>query len=158
MMNHYLSILEDSMKKKVLILRKIQEYNEKQREIFQSGQARLEDFDGYVDEKDSLIRQINQLDEGFEALYAKVGEELKGNKEKYAGQITSLKQLVTQVTEMSVTIQAQEARNKKLVESYFAKERENIKSSRQTSKAAMDYYKNMNKTNIVQPQFMDKKK
>ena len=69
-----------------------------------------------------------------------------------------LQQLVTEVTETSVTIQAQEARNKKLIENFFRKEREGIRVGRQSSKAAYDYYKNMNRSSVVPPQFMDSKK
>ena len=68
-----------------------------------------------------------------------------------------MQELVTKVTETSVTIQAQEARNKQLVERYFSKQRAGIKKSRTASKAAYDYYKNMNNANHVPPQFMDSK-
>ena len=62
------------------------------------------------------------------------------------------------MTEKSVAIQAQEARNKNLAENYFAKAREDLKKNRKSSRAALDYYRNMNKMQVVSPQFMDKKK
>ena len=97
------------------------------------------------------------MDNGFEKLYANVAEELKGNREQYAEQIRTLQGLVTEVTDTSVAIQAQEARNKKLIEDFFIKERKNLHMNRKTSKAAIDYYRTMNKSAVMMPQFMDSK-
>ena len=156
-MDNYLKILEESLRKKLQVLDEIQAYNEKQKQVFQSDSVELDEFDAAVEEKGKLIEQISKLDEGFEVLYSNVAKELEGNKEKYVTQIQTLKQLVQQVTEKGVSIQAQEARNKALIESYFAKEREQIRQGRQASKAAYDYYKNMSNTNTVPPQFLDSK-
>ena len=57
-----------------------------------------------------------------------------------------------------MAIQAQEARNKKLIEDYFRKEREGIRVGRKSSKAAINYYKNMSGSSVVMPLFMDDKK
>jgi 5'-3' exonuclease len=110
-----------------------------------------------VAEKEVLIEKLNSLDNGFERLYEKVAEELKENREQYAKQIKALQKLVTEVTDASVAIQAQEARNKKLIEEFFRKERDGIRMNRKTTRAALDYYKNMSKSAVVMPQFMDNK-
>lgn len=158
MTENYLVLLEESLKRKLQVMSEIQDYNLRQQEIFQSGNADIEKFDEYVAEKGALIEKLSSLDNGFEKLYARVAEELKGNREKYAGQIKKLQELVAKVTETGVTIQAQEARNKKLVEEYFRREKEGIRMGRKSSKAAVDYYKNMNKSSVVMPMFMDSKK
>ncbi len=136
----------------------IQEYNLRQQKIFQSGDADMDQFDEAVAEKGDLIDKLALLDSGFEKLYAQAAEQLKGNRSKYAAQIAVLKGLVEEVTETGVAIQAQEARNKKLIEDYFRREREGIREGRKSSKAAINYYKNMNKSSVVMPYFMDSKK
>lgn len=156
-MGNYLRILEESLQKKLQVLDEIQAYNEKQRQVFESEDVKLEQFDQAIDEKGKLIDQVNKLDAGFEELYANVAEELKGHKEKYAEQIEILQQLVKQVTDKSVAVQAQEARNKALIEEYFAKERAGIRQKRKSSKAAYDYYKKANNASYVPPQFYDSK-
>ena len=156
-MDNYLKILEESLNKKLQVLDQIQEYNEKQKQIFQSDHVDLDGFDASIEEKGNLINQITKLDDGFETLYANVAEELQGNKEKYAEQIRTLQQLVKQVTDKSVSVQAQEARNKALIEEYFAKERENIRQGRKSAKAAYSYYANLNKSEYASPQFLDSK-
>lgn len=157
-MENYLNVLEESLQKKIEALNKIQDYNLKQQEIFQSDTVNMDEFDQYVEEKGELIDELNQLDNGFEILYANLSKQLQEDRARYATQIHTLQELVKQVTDLSVTVQTQEARNKKLIEDYFRKSREEIKRGRQSSKAAYDYYKNMSNTNFVQPQFLDDKK
>lgn len=158
MTQNYLTLLEESLQQKLQVMEEIQQYNLRQQEIFQADEVDIDRFDEYVDEKGQLIDKLNSLDNGFESLYAKVAKELADNRDAYKDQIKRLQELVTQVTETSVTIQAQEARNKKLIEDFFQKTRESIRSGRKSSKAAYDYYKNMSKSSVVMPQFMDSKK
>lgn len=157
MTGNYLTLLEESLKRKLQVMAEIQAYNLRQQEIFQGEEAQLDKFDEYMAEKETLIEKMTSLDNGFERLYEKVAEELKENREQYAEQIKTLQLLITEVTDASVTIQAQEARNKKLIEDFFQKERDGIRMNRKTSKAAIDYYKNMRKSAVVLPQFMDSK-
>lgn len=158
MTGNYLTLLEESLRKKLQVMDEIQAYNLRQQEIFQSGGADLDKFDGYVAEKGALIDKLNALDNGFEKLYANVAEELKNNRAQYAEQIRKIQGLVSEVTDQSVAIQAQEARNKKLIEDFFRKEKEGIRMGRKSSKAAADYYKTMNKSSVVGSYFMDSKK
>lgn len=158
MTGNYLTLLEESLQKKLQVMDEIQQYNLRQQEIFQSEEVDMDRFDEYVEEKGSLIEKLSSLDQGFESLYEKVKRELEGNREKYKDQIKRLQELVAQVTETSVSIQAQEARNKKLIEDFFRREKDGIRMGRKSSKAAHDYYKNMNRSSVVMPQFMDSKK
>ena len=49
------------------------------------------------------------------------------------------------------------ARNKKLVENYFARERAGIGQRRKNAKSAFDYYKSMSGAGYVPPQMYDNK-
>ena len=158
MMNQYLTILIESLHKKSRVLEEIQKCNERQADLFKVPNASLDAFDGTVEEKSKLIEALVKLDEGFETIYERIAEEVVAHKEQYADQIKELQSLIKHVTDQSVTIQAQEARNKELVESYFRNQRQQLKSKKQTSVAAINYYKNMSKTSVVTPQFLDSKK
>lgn len=158
MTGNYLTLLEESLRRKLAVMAEISDYNRCQQEIFRSDNVDMERFDEYVEEKGRLIDKLNVLDNGFEKLYSNVARELQENREQYAEQIRTLQKLVTEVTETNVALQAQEARNKKLIEDYFKKERQGIKKGRQSSKAAIGYYKTMNKSAVVAPVFMDSKK
>lgn len=156
-MENQLNVLSESLDKKIQVLKEIQKYNEVQEACFKDGEANLADFDKAVDQKGMLIEKLNKLDEGFEILYAKLAEQLKENKERYASQIADLQQKIKLVTELGVSIQAQEKRNKALVEQFFVKERHGIRQGRQSSKVAYDYYKNMSQSGFAYSQFMDSK-
>lgn len=158
MIENYLQVLEESLQKKMSILLRIEEMNEKQEEILTSNEISAEDFDSSIEAKGMLIEELSKLDEGFEALYEHIKEQLLNEREKYKKQIAKLQSLITEITDKSVSIQAQEARNKILAERYFAKAKRDLKQSRVSSKAALDYYKSMNRSQVTQPQFMDKKK
>lgn len=157
-MENQLTILSESLDKKLLLLKEIQEYNKRQEQSFLEETANLEEFDAAIEEKGRLIERLGRLDEGFEALYGRLAEELKGNREKYKAQIAALQDKIRQVTELGVSIQAQEQRNKKLVEQYFAKAHNNIRQERKSSKAAYNYYKSMSGAAAAQSRFMDSKK
>ncbi|MBQ7809991.1 MAG: flagellar protein FliT, partial [Clostridia bacterium] len=70
----------------------------------------------------------------------------------------TLQQLIQKIMDKSVSIQAQESRNKDMVTAYFKNQKQSFGDGRRSSKAALDYYKSMNKSNVIQPHFMDQKK
>lgn len=157
MTEQYLNVMEESLEKKLQILKKIQEYNLRQQQILQAQDVELEQFDECVDRKGELIGELATLDSGFEALYDNLAKELQDGREKYADHIRRLQELVSDVMEQSVTIQAQEARNKKLVEDYFRKEKKQLGQTRRNSQAAYDYYRNANQAGLMPSRFMDSK-
>lgn len=158
MIENYLQVLEESLHKKMDVLRKIEEVNVRQEQILKSEMVLDDEFDKSITDKGVLIEQLKKLDEGFESLYERIKEQLSVGKERYKVQIAALQKLITEVTEKGVSIQAQEARNKILVEQFFAQRKQELQKGRRSSKIALDYYRNMNQTQVVMPQFMDKKK
>ena len=144
-MVNYLNVLEEALRKKLVILNKIQVYNERQFECFSAEDVDMSSFDEAIEEKGKLIEDLARLDDGFETIYANLAEDLQQNKEKYAEQIKVLQELIRCVTEKSMSIQAQEARNKSLIETYFSREKRQIKKGRVNSKVAYGYYKNLDK-------------
>ncbi len=158
MMDNYLDILEESLQKKLKVLEEITVYNQEQEQLLKKEKVSLEELDKNMEQKDELIVKLSGIDEGFETLYERIKEQLLANKDAYREQIGKLQQMISQITEKSVSIQAQEARNKKLIEDYFRNERNQIRQNRQSSRAAYNYYKSVNNTNVAMPQMMDQKK
>ena len=156
MLNSYLSILEESLEKKLAALKHIEEINSVQTQTLKREELDMEAFDRTVDEKDIYVEELNKLDEGSEVLYDRVKEELLVDKSKYAVQIRRMQELISEITDKSVSIQAEESRNKALLESYFARQRQDLGKVRKSSKAAYGYYQNMN--NKTDSFFLDKKK
>lgn len=156
-MENQLTILTESLEKKIQVLHRIQEYNKRQEQAFSEEAVDMDAFDAAVEEKGALIEELSKLDNGFELLYERLAKQLEANREKYAAEIRGIQQQIAVITELSMTIQAQEQRNKQLIESYFNKQRAGIRESRKTSKSAYDYYKKVNHIGYAPPQFMDSK-
>lgn len=157
-MENQLTILAESLDKKIQVLTEIQEYNKRQEQMFSGTTVDMDGFDAAVEEKGKLIEKLTLLDSGFETMYAKLSEQLKDNRARYASEIRALQEKIATITEMSVSIQAQEKRNKQLVEQFFAKERMGLQQSRKASKAAYDYYRKVSSVSSEQPRFYDSKK
>ena len=158
MIENYLGILENSLCKKLSVLDEIAVYNSAQEQLLKKEKLSLEELDENMKQKDALILKLTELDEGFESLYGRIKEQLQADRDVYREQIRRLQELISRVTEKSVSIQAQEARNKKLLEEYFAGERSQLRQGRKSSKAAYGYYKSMSNSNVIPSQFMDQKK
>lgn len=158
MTSSYLDILEDSLKKKKTVLESIEKYNLSQSELLKDEKFDMEQFDALVDKKDACIEELEKLDEGFETVYEQIKDDLSHNRGSYTEQIKRLQELISQVTEKSVSIQAQESRNKDMVSAYFKKERETLGQGRKSSKAAYSYYQNLNKAVREDASIMDMKK
>ena len=156
-MNNSLNVLSDSLDVKIEVLEKLLGLTNSQKRIFEDDSPDLEEFDTLFDEKDVLIDKLESLDEGFDELYKRVSDQLKENRMQFADQIRQLQDKISRTTEVSASIQAQEVRNKKMIEESFAKERQGIKQNRVSSKAAYDYYRNMSGMNLQSSGVWDSK-
>lgn len=158
-MKNQLSILQESLAAKRQVLLEIQEYNKKQEAVFIAEEVDMSLFDEAIEEKGRLIDKLTQMDDGFDAVYQKLARELEDNREKYADQIRVIQQQIKEITDLGISIQAQEARNKSLIESYFSKERKNVHRSLQNSAKAYNFYKSMSGLNAAnnEPSYDSKK-
>ncbi|MCR5740686.1 MAG: flagellar protein FliT [Lachnospiraceae bacterium] len=159
-MTDYLELLEESLINKIKVLDKIGEFNLKQKDVFTtfSEKPDLEKFDQFIEEKDKLIEELNMLDDGFEALYARVAETLKSDKEGNAPRIKRLQNLIREITDKSSSLQAQEAENKKLMEAYFRNVRSGIGKDRTSLNAAYSYMQSQRGLSGTESLYMDSKK
>ena len=156
--NQYITIMLQSLQKKEKVLNSIIQINKRQKEELENPSLDPDDFDKTVEEKSELIKQLELLDNGFEKLYEKVREELQANKEIYQDEILKMQGCIRTLTDRSMEIQAQEARNKQLMEQKFASVKKQVKEIRSSQKVVNQYYKNMMKKGYVEPHFLDNKK
>lgn len=154
----YIDIMIQSLNKKLKVLDEIMELNALQKYQLENENVPVEEFDNTVEKKSKCIQQLELLDSGFDKLYSRVATELKEHKADYADKIRTMQSCIRLITDKSMAIQAQEARNKDLMIHKFAFVRESARNVRKSSKVATRYYKNMMQLNYVDPQFMDNKK
>lgn len=154
----YIPIMIQSLKKKEQILINIIQINQRQREELENPALDPDDFDATFEEKAVLIEQLEVLDNGFQETFERVRDELNEHREEHREEIAQMQEYIRSLTEKSADIQAQELRNKELMQQKFATVKKQVKEVRKSQKVVNQYYKNMMRTNYIDPQFTDKKK
>lgn len=155
---NYVIMLRESLEKKIEVLEEIEKANEDQRQVLLDPMATPDDLHDSVERKDKLIDALDKLDNGFDELYKRVRKEISENKEIYAEEIRKMKELIPRISDLSATLQAEELRNKDLATAKFSSIRSQIAKVNKNRAAVDSYYKSMGKINLIDPQFMDKKK
>ena len=158
-MEDYLQLLEESLVKKIRVLDRIEEFDLKQKDALSSEDSTpdFEKFDSFIEEKSKLIDELNSLDEGFDALYARVADTLKGDIPGNASKIRKLQELIREITDKSVEIQKQEAENKALIEKYFQSARGDIGKGRSSLNVAYSYFQAQRGAGNAESLYIDSK-
>ena len=143
MSEKYIDILLQSLRKKEQVLNEIIRLDDVQKAQLENEMCSVEDFDQTVEAKSKCIEQLEQLDSGFQKLYAEVETEIKDNREKYSAEIKKMQECIRSVTDKSVKIQAQEARNKELLKEKIANVHKQATEVRKNSRAITGYYNSM---------------
>ena len=156
-METYLDMLQDSLRKKLEILDKIMTCQKEESDMLKGGSMDRDVFDRSMTEKVELAESIDSLDDGFEKVYDRIREEMIAHKEGYVNQIRALQNMISEISEKNVLIQAEENRIRLEVENYAKRESAALRQRRDNGKAARSYYNNMKKFNYVGSQFKKKK-
>lgn len=158
-MTVYVSALQDSLQKKLDVLKKLLDLTNEQGEILAGESPDMERFDAIIEEKGHLLENMETLDRGFESFFAKIGDTLKTERYQYQTQIQEMQNLIRSITDTGLQIEGQEQRNKAAFESFLAGAKREIKESRASNRTATSYYQNMaNQPKIGQSYFVDQKK
>ncbi len=153
----YIQLLVVTLKKKTEILDYLIHLTEKQELIIANDDFNDEEFLQVVSLKEDSLRMLDELDNGFEQVYARVKEEITNQRYQYEAEIKEIQALIMKITDDSVRLQVLEKRNKSKLEQYFANQRRQIKASKANSQTVANYYKTMTKQNEVPSFFYDKK-
>ncbi len=154
---NYLQVMQDSLDKKLEIMKQLDELTDRQKEIAEADEFDDVAFESNVEAKGALVDKLVSLDKGFQITYDNIKVQLDQGREKYKDQINELKKRIQVVTDYSVTLQAKEARNKKLIEERFAVLKKEVRTAKRNRQVAANYYKTMNNIS-AEPYFLDKKK
>lgn len=155
----YVKILVDTLEKKKETLEFLTMVTKEQEELLKSEPFSMEQFEETLDKKEKVIQNLNQLEDGFEAFYKRIELIIRTEKDNYKEELQRAQKLITEITDMSVRLQAMEARNKEKLTREFANQRQEIRSFKVSSQTAEKYYHNMaNQHQEGQSYFMDRKK
>lgn len=156
--NVYINILINTLAKKSAVLDDLIDITLLQESYLKEAPQNMDSFEETLDNKSELINNLDQLDDGFEAVYERIKEELKSKKDLFQNEVLKLQELIRQVTGKSVKLQALEQQNKLKMEAYFSNKKQEIKNFKKSSQTASNYYKSMLDRHQGDSYFLDKKK
>ena len=110
----YVRMMVDVLKRKEKILQRILKQTKEQEVILKQEDVDYERFQSILDEKGKQIDELNEIDEGFDALFKKVEKEITAHKENYLTEIATMQKLISAVSDLGLRIQALEAQNKSI--------------------------------------------
>jgi len=132
----YITMLKDVLLQKKKITEEILWVTLEQETALAPELEDVERFNALMDKKEPLIAKLEQLDQGFSDIYAKVQATLTGEKETYKQDILEMQKRIGEITDVSVKIQALEERNRKMFETYLQGRRQVLKNAKKNSRAA----------------------
>lgn len=158
----YITILSDSLDKKLDVLKKIFSLTKEQNLILGENDIEsfdVDSFDSVVEKKEKMIAQIQELDRGFDSVYGKIRSVLKTNKEEYKPEILRIQNLIRSITDIGVELESLEQQNKIKFNTLIRNKRHAINDFKQSNRVATSYYQNMsNQHREWQSHFLDQKK
>lgn len=154
----YMKVLEESLLKKSGVLQALLEASHRQETLAEAEDFDMDAFTDTMEQKDALLEQLKELDEGFARTYEGVQQELNTHREQYADEIQRIQELIRRVTALGVELQTLEERNRAKLEIKFSKQQRELRQIKTSNKVATTYYKNMSNAPAYDPYFMDQKK
>ena len=153
----YLSMMQDVLERKKKTLTAILESTKEQEVALRGETIDEKAFNAAIDNKTKLLAQLEEMDSGFQRLYDGISRDIKEKGAEHADSVRRLQALIQEVTDLSVSIQALEKKNKETLDKRVNELSQGKKSFKVSRQTADKYYKSMNGLNAVSPVFMDEK-
>ena len=156
--DYYLEMLAASLEKKEQVLEAMLELTGQQEQILAEEELDMEAFDKLLQKKQSYVERLEKLDQGFDQVYQRVREKIQEHPGKYRDRIQEMQGRIGHLTELGVSLEVQERRNKERFEFLVSASRSKIRNYKVSNQAAAQYYRNMANRFQGDSYFVDKKK
>jgi flagellar biosynthesis/type III secretory pathway chaperone len=153
----YIELLKEILEQKLQVMRELLILTQQQNDALKSESFEEELFNELMNQKGVLLEKLDQLDTGFDRIYQQTNKEVFEHKELYRNVIRKLQDLIREITDISVNIQATESRNRDALLVILSSKRREIKNFKAQSNAVTNYYRNMANQNDMQSIFYDTK-
>lgn len=149
-------MMADILRKKETHLEELLALTKEQEQLLKAEELDDEAFSRTIEKKEVHIKKIQEFDSGFQSIYNRIEEELKQHRAEMKDDIQKLQQMIARVTELGVSLQALEQKNKMSMETRLQERKKGIKQFKVSRQTANHYYKSM--VDVQQGTFMDEKK
>lgn len=157
-METYLKILNESLIKKINILNHIYEITEQQNSSFHNEKEVIEVFERCMDAKDSLLKEMKMLDDGFDRIYESLKDYLKNNASVHRTEVMNLQNNIREITGLSIKIQNLEQSTKQKFQVFLNSRKNEIRQFKLNNRSVSNYYKQMTGSLQGESFFIDKQK
>ena len=154
----YLELLIQSLKKKLLLLNQIIVLNQQQKEMLMDENLDPDTLDVNVREKDELISQVTQLDDGFDEVYAHIKDLMERDHSAYEDQLEQMRELIRLIMAKDASVRAEEQRNYELAQRKFVNVKKQVREIKASQKMVNSYYQTMMRQKPGESMFLDNKK
>lgn len=139
----YVNMMVDVLQRKRAILEQLLEDTREQERLLLNEKMDVDAFNALVESKGTQIEELNEIDEGFDALFQRVKSEIVSHRENYRSQIETMQSLIAEVSSLGVSVQALEQQNCERFKAFLARERQGIRDFHVNNRMASAYYQNM---------------
>ena len=95
----YVEMMVDSLQRKRKILLSLLKKTKEQETLLRAEELDYDRFHALLEEKGEQIEELNQIDEGFDALFKRVEKEILANRDGYQSELRTMQQLIKEVPE-----------------------------------------------------------
>lgn len=157
-MTNELQLLIEALEKKKIVLQDILRKSQEQNDVASLEKFDAEKFDQLMDDKTALLNQMEVLDDGFDAVYQRIKNEMLDKKDAYKTEITCMQQLIRETIALGAQIHTTEARTKEKLGVAIERSRRDLRRQKQSSQTVRDYYKANSQLKYTESYFIDQKK
>lgn len=154
----YIQILRESLSKKERLLHNLLEITKQQSDYINGKEFDIDVFNDLMDVKEEMIQELNAVEDAFESLYDRIRVYLMEHKETLANEIVEMQNRIREITNLSVSIQALEERNKQRLEVIFNSKRQEINNLKKSTRMVNNYYNAMTGSGVDKSMYFNKKK
>lgn len=154
----YVKIMQESLFRKKKYLDEILELTKEQECLAKEKKFDEEAFGVVIDQKETLINNVNEIDKGFTSVYDRVRTEVLADQELYRNELLSMQSLIKECVDLGMQIEVLEERNRATLERVFAVGFKGIKQVKQSKQVANKYYKSMSNGMVNDSILYDRKK
>lgn len=154
----YVNILMQSLKKKVAILEELDRTVFTMEAILKKSDAQVEEIENVETKREEALEELEKADLGFQRIYERVKEEFAEHRYLYEEEIKSMQKMIRKITDYTARIQAQEIRNKQLLDSYLQKKKKEVRSFKVQHNSANQYTRHLANRTGGQAYFLDDRK
>lgn len=154
----YVDVMITALRKKIEILEELERTVFAETDVLKNPQVTIEEIEAKEDKKAKELEELEKADDGFQQVYNRVKDELQSNRLKYEEEIKTMQGLIRTITDCTTKIQAQEFRNKQLMEYFLQSKKREIRAFKSGHKAANQYTNHLPNREMGKSYFFDNKK